>query len=110
MGSNLHTFNEEEFRRLNKLTNSLTFEDVKEDSDHLSDLILKHHPDGKFKLLEDVNHQRNYENEEESRVRVRIPKFVIDFHKYLFDKYDDRVYANAVGRKVFSVFFKPTQK
>lgn len=98
-------FDEIEFQKMIKISDSLSFDDVKQDSDYLFNLIKKHHPDGKFSLLENVNVNMNNENKNDDLIGFQFPQFIIEFNQHLINKYNDRIYANAVSRKVFRVFF-----
>lgn len=103
MENQFKDFNEIEFQKVIRISDSLSFDDVQEDTDYLNKLILKHHPNGEFRLIEE--HKIKERGIEEPVIAIQLPKFVIEFHAYLYSKYLDRIYANAVSRKVFSVFF-----
>lgn len=70
-------FDEIEFQKMIKISDSLSFDDVKQDSDYLFNLIKKHYPDGKFSLLENVNVSMNNENKEDDLIGFRLPQFII---------------------------------
>jgi len=42
------------FQKVEKLSQSLTFEDIKDDYEQFQKLIRKHHPDGNFRIEQDV--------------------------------------------------------
>jgi len=89
------------YQRMVKISNSLTAADIKEDVEQLFSLIRKHHPDGRFRILEDVNFIPSTGNPRDTVAAIRPSMAVIEFAIYLNEKYKDEDLRTAVSNKIF---------
>ena len=87
---------DEDFEKVEKLSQSLTFEDIKDDYEQFQKLIRKHNPDGVFRPFENVQAS-------EGQIGLLItPSFaMVEFFDYLSYKYTDEIRARAVGEKIY---------
>jgi hypothetical protein len=90
---------DESFEKAKKLCQSLTFEDIQDDYEFFQQLILKHHPDGKFSVIQDVQPTST-----RGELQIRPSLTVLEFMHYLFSKYKDPIRVRAVSSKIYNDF------
>ena len=84
------------FEKVEKLSQSLTFEDIKDDYEQFQKLIRKHHPDGNFRIVQDVQPAMGG-----GGFQVRPSIAVLEFMHYLFSKYNDEIRVRAISNKIY---------
>lgn len=84
------------FEKVEKLSQSLTFEDIKDDYEQFQTLIRKHHPDGNFRIVQDVQPSMG-----SGGLQIRPSISVLEFMHYLFSKYKDEIRVRAISDKIY---------
>lgn len=84
------------FEKVEKLSQSLRFEDIKDDYEQLQKLIRKHHPDGNFRIVQDVQPTMG-----SGGLQIRPSLAVLEFMHYLFSKYKDEIRVRAISDKIY---------
>lgn len=84
------------FEKVEKLSQSLTFEDIKDDYEQFQKLIRKHHPDGNFRIVQDVKPTMG-----SGGLQIRPSMAVLEFMHYLFSKYKDEIRVRAISDKIY---------
>lgn len=87
---------DKDFEKVEKLSQSLTFEDIKDDYEQFQKLICKHHPDGNFRIFQDVQAVIG-----QVGLQVRPSLALLEFLDYLSSKYNDEVRVRAISNKIY---------
>lgn len=89
----------EEIKEIRKLMQSLTFDDIADDYSIFTELVLKHHPGG-MSLIEDLKMVKTDDND--STYSFSFPTAIIEFRKFLGEKYNDHKKEMAISMLVLA--------
>ena len=93
-----------EIVQIKKMVRCLTLEEIADDFIIFSELVKKHHPNG-MSLIEDF--KKTNSDKDNPIYKVKLPIAVIEFHKILQTKYNDRKMCTAIFMRILGELASP---
>lgn len=91
------TGGDSEILQIKKMVRCLTFDEIAEDFTIFTELIKNYHPNG-MSLIEGF--KKTNSDKDNLTYKVKLPTAIIEFHKILHMKYNDRKMITAVFMRI----------